>query len=405
MGEIVINQVSGGLGIVSPSIDAVSGLLMPVPAAATGGTYTLGNVYRLSSAADAVAMGVDSAYDTANDVNAYQSIMEFFRVNPRATLYIMFVTNATTRAAMFQTALYQDALKLVGEANGTINQLAVACNPSATITDYVVELTAVVGAAQTFAEHCRENARPLHVIIEGYGTFTSGINLTTMNAPQVSVMFGQNDGYYQTSVLAKLHTAIGIALGVVSLAKVNENIGWVGSFNLQAGEFQAARLGGGLISQLSQANADTADANGWIFFKTYTDYPGIYMTDSHTATAVTDDFSKIEYNRTWNKASRLIRAAELPFVNSPINVDPETGFIDPITVANLEAVGNRALKPMFTAGEISGPDPQGPNPPVQINPEQDVLSDPNIDINVSIVPTGTARTLTNNIGFTNPNIN
>lgn len=403
MGQVINNQLNGGLGIVKPSIDAISGIVMPVPVAATGGTYALGNVYRLGSTADAIALGVDADFDIANEVNAYQSVLEFFRVNPRGTLYTVFVDNTISRATLLQTATNVHALKLVNESNGTINQLAIACNPDAVIADYDVELTAAVGAAQSFAVFCRENARPLHVLLEGYGEDIT-LDLHGLNAHHVSVMFGQNDGFFGIDTWAELHTAIGTALGVVSLAKVNECIGWVGAFNLLGGEFIKARLNGVLISAMSNTALTAADELGWIFFKTFTDYAGIYMNDSHTCTDLTNDYSKIEMNRTWNKASRLIRAAEMPYVNSPVNIDPVTGFIDPSTVANLEAVGNKALKPMFTAGEISGPDPQGPTPPVQIDPEQDVLAVSNIDINVSIVPTGTARTLTNNIGFKNPNI-
>lgn len=403
MGKIINNQINGGLGIVKPSIDAVSGIIMPVLAAATGGTYTLGNVYRLGSTADAVALGVDADFDTTNSVNAYQSVLEFFRVNPRGTLYIMFVDNTLSRATLLQTATNVSALKLINDAEGAINQLAIACNPDVVITDYDAELSATVGAAQSFAVYCRENNRPLHVVVEGYGADIA-LDLHTLNASKVSVMFGQNDGFFGLGAWAELHTAIGTALGVISLAKVNECIGWVGKFNLLGGELVKARLNGSLIAALSNAALDAYDEKGWLFFKTYTDYAGIYMNDSHTCTALTDDYSKIEMNRTWNKASRLIRTAELPYVNSPVDIDPVTGFIAPITVATLEAVGNRALKQMFTAGEISGPDPQGPTPPVQIDPEQDVLAVSNIDINVSIVPTGTARTLTNNIGFKNPNI-
>lgn len=403
MGDVIINQVSGGLGIVKPSTDAVSGILIPVGAAATGGTYTLGNAYKLGSIADASAIGIDEAFDTANFVNAYQSILEFFRVNPRGVLWVMFVNNTVARATMFQVATNVHALKLVNEASGTINQIAVACNPATTIADYDAELTATIGAAQTFAVFCREHNRPLHVCIEGYGS-NIGVDLTTLNAPKVSVMMGQNDGFYSKATFAQLHTAIGVLLGVVSKANVNECIGWVGEFNLLGGEFVKARLNGVLMDAVSSSAMDTANDKGYLFFKSFTDFAGLYMNDSHTCTAVTDDYSKIEYNRTWNKAARLVRAAELPYVNSPIDIDATTGGIDPVTVATLESVGNRALMPMFKAGEISGPDPQGPTPPVQINPDQDVLSVPNIDIGVGIIPTGTARTLTNNIGFTNPNI-
>lgn len=401
MGKIINNQLNGGLGIVKPSIDAISGVVIPVPAAATGGTYTLGDVYRMKSLADAEAIGVNSAFDLTNEVNAYQTILEFFRASKRGTLFIMFVDNTVARATLLQTATITHALKLVNEAEGTINQLAIACNPAEVIADYNVELTAVIGAAEAFATFCKENARPLHIVIEGYGAPT--LDCHTLNAPSVSVMIGQNDGFYSIDEWAELHTAIGTALGVISNAKVNECIGWVGKFNLLGGEFVKARIQGTLISEMTPSAIEALDDKGYLYFVVYTDYAGLYMNDSHTCTDETDDYSKIEMNRTWNKASRLIRSAELPYLNSPVDIDTTTGFIAPITIANLEAVGNKALKPMFSAGEISGPDPQGPTPPVQIDPEQDVLATSNIDINVSIVPTGTARTLTNNIGFKNPN--
>ena len=90
-------------------------------------------------------------------------------------------------------------------------------------------------------------------------------------------------------------------------------------------------------------------------------------------------------------------------MNSPVVINTTTGQIAAETVANWEAVGNKAITSMFQNQEISGPDPQGPTPPVQINPEQDVLSTSEVQVQLSIVPTGTARTITVFVGFSNPN--
>lgn len=399
MGNVINIQQSGGLGITQASDDSITGLVIQVKAAATGGTYVLGTPYKLRSIAEANALGLNEAFDVTNASSVYQPIKEFFQFNSNATLYIMLVADTVTAENIFQIATEINALKLVSFAGGQIKQLGAALNPPVAVTDYEEYLTDAIAQAQLFSEHCSEQRdAPLHVLLEGYG-MDGTTDLLALNASKVSVMIGQNVANTSTD-----HTAIGTLLGVVSSAAVNECVGWVGKFNVKGGDLQSAKVLGTELSATSPSVLTGLDEKGYIFFKTYNDYAGIYLNDSHTCTVATDDYSKIEMNRTWNKASRLIRSAELPYVNSPVTIDTTTGQIDPLTVATLEAVGNKALRPMFANGEISGPDPQGATPPVQIDPAQDVLATSNINIQVSIVPTGTARTITNYIGLKNPTI-
>jgi len=401
MGNVINIQQSGGLGIIAKSNDGISAIIIQAPAPSGGATYVLNNVYVFGSAADAEAVGVNEAFDIASSVQVYQPIKEFFEVNPGGTLYVQFTAQTATFVEMFTPTLATSAIKLINTAEGKIKQLAAAFNPSVAPADYEVALTAAIAQAQLFALYCFQNNRPIHIILEALGA-TGATNTRTALAKHVSVMIGQNDAFYSLGAWAQKHTSIGRALGVISLAKVNENIGWVGKFNLLIGSFTSARINGVLLANMTPTQLATLETNGYLFFVTYTDYSGIYMNGAFTCTTATDDYSTINNNRTWNKAARLIRIAMLPYVNSPVVVN-EAGQIDSVTIAAMEAAGNKAIRPMFQAGEISGPDPLGSTPPFTIDPNQNILASPNIDANLSIIPTGVAETITNYIGFTNPN--
>jgi hypothetical protein len=377
-------------------------MIIQAPAPSGGATYVLNNVYKFGSAAEAEVFGVNAAFDVTSTAQIYQAIAEFFEVNPTGTLYVQFTAQTATPVEMLTPSLATSAIKLINTAEGKIKQLGVVFNPSVAPADYEAALTAAIAQANLFALNCHQNNRPIHIVLEGLGA-TGATNTRTALAKHVSVMLGQNDAFYSLGAWAQKHTSLGRALGVVSLAKVNESIAWVGKYNLLAGAFSAARVNGVLMQNKTAAELDTLNTNGYLYFISITDYPGLYMNASYSCTTATDDYSTIEKNRTWNKAARLVRQAMLPFVNSTVFVDATSGLIDPTTVAVMEAAGNKALRQMFQAGEISGPDPQGPNPPVQIDPNQDVLSTSEMTTQVSIVPTGVAEIITNYIGFTNPN--
>lgn len=402
MGSVINIQQSGGLGITAKSGDAISGMIIQAPAPSGGATYVLNNIYKFGAASEADAFGVNAAFDVTSSAAVFEPIKAFFEANPAGTLYVQFTAQTATPVEMLTPSLSTSAIKLVNFAEGKIKQLGVAFNPSVAPADYEVALTAAIAQAQLFAVHCRTNNRPLHIALEGLGA-AGAVNTRTNLAKHVSVMLGQNSTYYAKGAWAQKHTDIGRFLGVISKVQVNESIAWVGKNNLLTGDFDAARINGVLVSDMTSTQLDTLNDNGYCFFIPFTDYPGLYMNASHTCTTATDDYSTIEKNRTWNKAARLVRQALLPFVNSTVFIDSATGFIDGTTVAVLAAAGNKAIRQMFQAGEISGPDPQGPTPPVQIDPDQDVLATSELVTQISIVPTGVAETITNYIGFTNPN--
>lgn len=400
MGNVEIIVGSGGLGRRVPQNDAISAFVANGVAA---GSVTLGVVYKLGRLQDAIDLGIDSDYDQTNSILVYEHIKEFFRICPNGTMYFMLVARSVTYNDLLDPTVSTSAIKVIRYAEGAVKQLAVSYNPTVAVTTDAAALGAVA-KAQLLVAACRAEFRPISVVLEGKGFLTTSITtLRDKLAPGVSMMVGQSDFVYGDGI-DETYAAVGSALGVIALSKVNECIGWVGRYNLVGDNLDNVRIGGVLLSDLSPTVLAELEDKSYLYFTRFVDFPGLYMNDSHTADAVTSDFCFIENNRTIDKASRLIRQALLPYVNSPVLIDPATGKIASATIATMEAAGNRALQPMFQNQEISGPDPNGSTPPFQIDPNQDILSSSELQCELTIVPTGTAREIKVLIGFTNPNI-
>lgn len=133
--------------------------------------------------------------------------------------------------------------------------------------------------------------------------------------------------------------------------------------------------------------------NRYIFVITHVGDANNYFNDSHTCDVATSDYAFIENVRTIDKACRGVRAKLLPYLNSPLKVDAETGKLDSPMVASLETTAGKALEEMEAAGELSGYR-------VEIDPEQNVISTSQLEIVIKNVPTGVMRKVNVKIGFT-----
>ena len=192
---------------------------------------------------------------------------------------------------------------------------------------------------------------------------------------------------------AKSIGCLGTTLGAVALAKVNEDIAWVGKFNMSDTEFDVLNFSNGqVLTALSDGTINNTDNFGYVFLKKHIGRSGSYFTDSHTCTPVTGDYAYIENGRTMDKAIRSLRTFLLPQLASPVLVNSD-GTLTEDTISYYETLCARALEIMQRDTEISAFN-------VIIDPAQDVLSTSEIEITVEIVPVGVARTITVNIGFT-----
>ena len=327
-----------------------------------------------------VVVGVASEIDLM-----YYHISEYFRIQPKGELYVGIygVADATTFASV--TLMQNFAL-------GKIRQIGVYQKTTAFATTQLATLQAIVDANTTVH-------KPLEVVYQAEmsaSTLSTLTSLRALNAPNVSVVIGQDGagvGAQLYKAVGKSIGCLGTTLGAIALAKVSEDIAWVGKFNVASSELDTlAFVNGALYSAQTDGLLNSLDSLGYVFVKKHIGLEGSYFNDSHTAVAITSDFAYIENNRTFNKAIRSLRTFILPQLASPVDLNAD-GTLTESLIGYYETLCARALEVMQRDGELSAFS-------VTINPAQNVLSTSTLYISVSIVPKGVARNIVVNVGFT-----
>ena len=191
-----------------------------------------------------------------------------------------------------------------------------------------------------------------------------------VNSRYVSVLLGQEIDEKVSSMQTGLESCtpvgcLGLALGAISTATVAECIGWVQKFNLSP-YFQTVEFGFGnaaVVDQrltnathydsLSSVQLDNLDDLGYVFLTKYTGMEGgVYFSGDQTCSD--GDYRTIARNRAINKSRRMVRTALLPYVNSPVKVDPATGYLSAAQGTIFKNVVNDVLESMSNNEEISG---------------------------------------------------
>jgi len=410
LNDITFQKINGGLGRNAGSDDVISGLIF----AGMGLTFgtAAGNLKGFDTAAvdnqnTATAFARKFTYpeqledagivftkpgegsgsngalsDIEKAKNAlHYHITEFFRMNPEGELYVMVKAGSTTVAAA-------DIATLQTYAGGNIRQTGVFNATQLTVADVQAQCKALEDAH-----------RPLSVVLTYSGkedadlaTLKANTNLAIDGMCNVSMLIGCD---MDTDLAAALgdyayYGCIGLCMGAVSKAKVHESIAWVGNFPL--GLKVPALFNGNQIRNIATSDLEALNGNRCIFPVIHAGDADNYFNDSHTLDVDSSDYAYIENVRTIDKACRGIRGKLLPFLNSPLKVDPGTGKLDTPTVAFLETTAGEALEEMEKAGEISGYK-------VEIDPDQNVISTGNVEIIIKKVPVGVMRKVRVKIGF------
>ena len=128
-----------------------------------------------------------------------------------------------------------------------------------------------------------------------------------------------------------------------------------------------ALFNGKLIRNTDTDDLKALNGNRCIFPVIHAGDADNYFNDSHTLDVDSSDYAYIENVRTIDKACRGIRGKLLPWLNSPLRVDPSNGQLESGMVSFLETTAGEALEEMEKAGEISGYK-------VEIDPAQNVLA-------------------------------
>ena len=337
-------------------------------------------------------------------------IREFFRmsgnVDGSGKLYVMFADCSASWDAL-------DIMQRV--AGGMINQLGVWTEQPIWLLNGVEETynLSLVKSLNDKAVALAQQNQPLSIVLSANPSNTGSdttegkqINLNKIpscrcEASRTSVIFGQAKSA-NVNMMQKRNATnspvgfLGAVMGSLVKANIQESIAWVKQFNLFSDDFQGIEFGFGDINftaegefvslnqyeSLSPVLLDDLDDKGYIFPIKYAGLEnGIYISKDQTCSI--GDYRTIASNRTINKSRRGVRAALLPYVNSPLMVNPATGFLAPSKIAAFTEIVNTVLLKMKTAQEISGY-------AITIDPNQNVLVDDTLNISYVIVPVGVA---------------
>lgn len=430
LGNVFINDVDGNIPYdSSTSNEKITGLLFDVslqPELFTSGygknnekNLKLNDVVYITSFISAVKdfgiiERVTATEEEEGNVNflygipAYH-IKEFFRMSSSASgkLYVMFADCSAS----------WDAIEIMQRAaGGMIHQLGVWTEQPLWKANGIAEnynLNLVKGLNEK-AETLASQNQPLSLVLcanpsntgantaEGRQIDLNKIPSCICESRRVSCIFGQahNEQVSLMQMRNENHTPVGFlgaVMGAIARANVQESIAWVRQFNLFTDDFQDIEFGFGDINldeaeenfislnryeSLSPVLLDDLDEKGYIFPIRYSGRTnGIYISKDQTCS--TGDYRTIARNRTINKSRRAVRAALLPYVNSPLLVNPTTGYLAPAKITAFRTLVGEILAKMEADQEISGY-------AVTIDPNQNVLVNDTLKISYVLVPVGVA---------------
>ncbi len=378
LSNITFNIGEGGLGRIADGDDHWSGMLFEGTKPVAFGTDDIKAYNNIQE------VETDGIVATGATAVTHYHISQFFAQQPDTQLYVGIYTAFSNN--------FQEVKLIQSFASGKLRQVAVYNTDNLIAGD--------VTALQTIAEALAQEHTPL-VVLYGANVPTGTLNalpdLRALEAPRVAVVIGQDGNAIGKALFVsttKSITCLGTALGILSVAQVSDNIGWVQKFNLlKDDELDVVSFAeGSLFRNLSPTQLDTLNDKGYVFLRKHTGLAGTYFNDSPTAIAKTSDFAYLENQRTMDKAVRAIREKLLPLLNSPLRVNSTSGELQATFVKSVENIVRNSLLPMQIANELEGIS-------VYINPKQNVLATSKLEVNVKIVPIGVARQLSVNLGF------
>lgn len=370
--NVEFNTQNGALGNLNIGADSTSVLYfhaLPRPATWGKDAQLFLNIKQLENA------GIVKGHATYGVVHYH--VAEFLRTsNNGAVLGVVFGNNDTTK--LFNS--------LIVDFKGEIRQVGV----------FVPALNSVVTDWEALSNSLDNEGIYNTVFIQG-GYVNTGFtysDLTTFNKPRVAYVGAGSlkgvGGAIVASVGAIGMSSLGAVLGVVAKSKVHECIGWPYKFNISDNEEnEEIKLFDN--SQPTTANIELIDNNHYLVMMKHSSIAGTYLSNSKTATDINDDFAYIERNRTIGKAKRLLRKALLPHLNAPIYVN--NGKVSKNSIKEYEGYCNQAIAKMQGAGEVSAYS-------IYIDPNQDILTNSTLYIELKLVPVGVAREIIVNIGYT-----
>ena len=425
LGNVFMTDVDGNINIKQPPLtEMYCGLLFDISAQKEIWSSEPGSslveklkdtVVRLDSMEDVAELGLTPRVETGETKNLlagipYYHIKSFFdTAAPGSVLYIAFADCTSGWGAL---------IDMQKAADGMINQFGVWTEQELWgAEDSGAYSLKLVGDIQTVADSmANEYFSPACVLLSANTSRNTGVLETPekivvskipsckIDARYVSVLLSQNAGTVERKMQSVLKSTtpvgmVGYALGTLTKAKVSESIAWVEQFNLRGSinsiEFgfgDAGKGSGSLLknstpyASLSKAQLNTLDDKGYIFLCSYEGFSGSFYFNKDNSCSE-GDFCTISRNRTINKSRRLVRGALLPYVNSPVKVDPANGNISAAQATIYRNTVSDVLVAMGNAGEISSVGV------VNVPVNQNILVTKTLSFAYSLIPLGCAEAI------------
>lgn len=363
-------------------------------------------VHTIYNMKDAENLGITLENDLAANTNLHRHISEFYRLAGEGTKLYLSVhipitgsTDPDDDNPYTLVKLLQEGMAVLAATDGDARQMAVATSaaPGTMLNGLPSDVVNAVTEAQLLADWAYANHFPLNILIEGrnYGGNASATldlrAIPDLLAKNVSVVIGQDWSYAENQSEANTLADVGTALGTLSAAAINQNIGDNEAFNLTEAT-KSAWMIPGLSNHVKNSDQlqdlQILENKGFIFGLKYTGLAGVRWNNDHTCIPVVIDAEgninehTIAYARTMNEASRLLRTAFLPKVKTKQPVNPSTGKLPAGVVKNFDSIGDTVFGDMVNRTEISAGK-------TFTNPDSDLLVEKVLQVQWRIVPYGT----------------
>jgi hypothetical protein len=389
--NVNITILNGQLGRVAGTADGVAGLILT--GVAVTGKIALSEPKQVFGTDEVKALGIDEAYDTANNTDAYAQIKDFYsQAGEGAELWIMLISDATTMAMACDKS-NDIARKLLDIAEGAIKLLGITRAPAAgyiaSYTDGIDDdANAAVLNLHALAEEYAAGYMPFRGIVGGrdfQGVPANLLNFRQNTNNRVGVTL---EGLGEGSKSA----AVGRVLGKMAKNTVQRNIARVKDGDL--GLVKAYLSNGEPVEKYKSA-WDSIHDKGYIFTRKFPGKNGYFYNDDPACCPLTDDYSSLARGRVIDKATVIAYTTYVEEIQDDLEVDEE-GYINPATVKDYQQKIENAIGLLMVPAEASAVT-------CEIDPKQNLLATDTVKIKkLSIRPRGYAKFIDVPLGFENP---
>lgn len=342
---VIIDIQNGALPASAGGDDGLCGLILQGPAA-TG--LALLTPTLINSLEEAIAFGISAEYDELNSVRVFHHLQLFYAVaGAGRSLWIMLVSQAVSLEAMADQTEANYARKILDAAEGKITILAITRSP---LPIYVpdtedngidADVIAAISNAQELAGRYEAEFTPIVVLLEGInyaGDAGSLVDLKERSDSNVVVLIGDT--------VAGQGAALGLLTGRLANVPVQRNPGRVLDGPLPA---DAVYIGESPLQEVFRT-VDTIHDKGFVSFRQFRGRAGFYFSNDPTATNNQDDYRRIAYRRTINKAIRITYITFVSEILGEVEVNA-AGQIELVKAKYYQALIERAVNQAMTSQE------------------------------------------------------